>query len=183
MSELHTTLRCLRDHGLYYDRYAVVREALGPDWGNETPIPLSRILASNGIFDTVWAFRALIDEPGWTRKYILDCAERVLPIWQKHHPNNGHPRRAIETARAFLRGQASKVEVVSAASAVYKATLGYADTAAAARAVYTAACYVTFGYEDSAVTAIEDASYVSPDAATERKWQASRFLEYCMANA
>lgn len=34
-------------------------------------------------------------------------AERVLPTWEAHYPDNPLPRRAIELKRAWLRGEAT----------------------------------------------------------------------------
>ena len=46
---------------------------------------------------------------GWNertaRLFAADCAERVLPIFEKKHPNDHRPRRAIEAARAFANGE------------------------------------------------------------------------------
>ena len=45
----------------------------------------------------------------WTettaRLYAADCAERVLPIFEKARPGDDRPRKAIEAARAFARGE------------------------------------------------------------------------------
>ena len=47
----------------------------------------------------------------WTdttsRLFAADCAERVLPIWQRRYPDDGRPAEAIAAARAFARGEIS----------------------------------------------------------------------------
>ena len=196
MSELHTTLRLLRAHQACQPRYRVARKALGPTWGDDTPIPLSRILASNGIRDVIWCFCALIDGPGWMREYILDCAEHVQSIWQKSYPNDDHPQEMIDIARAFLRGEASEEEVRVAARDTCASTYIYnfdtrtftfdASVAGyAAIAIFYAGVYVVG--DDTAADLV--AYYAATAAATadagpntEREWQAVRFLEYCTRN-
>lgn len=39
------------------------------------------------------------------RLFAADCAERVLPLFEKFQPNDDMPRKAIEAARAFARGE------------------------------------------------------------------------------
>ena len=39
--------------------------------------------------------------------WAADCAEHVLPLFTAKYPEDDRPRRAIETARAWSRGEAS----------------------------------------------------------------------------
>src|SRR5690606_13529520 len=39
------------------------------------------------------------------RLLAADCAERVLPIFERERPNDARPRKAIEAARAYARGE------------------------------------------------------------------------------
>jgi hypothetical protein len=52
------------------------------------------------------------------RLFACDCAERVLPLFEKDHPNDNRPRAAIETARRFANGQATWEELDAARAAV-----------------------------------------------------------------
>ena len=67
---------------------------------------------------------------GWTeataRLFAADCAERVLPIFEKEHPSDDRPRKAIEAARAYARG-----EIDDAARAAARAAAGAAARDAA----------------------------------------------------
>ena len=174
MTELHTTLKALRDHSACKAGYVKCKEALGAGWGDDTPIPLSRILASNGIADVIWCFRALLDGPGWTREYIPDCAEHVLPIWESKHPEDTRPRRAIEVVRLFLQGKATQQEVRDAAYAAYDAATAYAAYVAyAAYAATDAYTYAAFATDAADAYAAHAYAY-----ATERRWQAERMLWY-----
>ena len=38
------------------------------------------------------------------RLFAADCAEAVLPIFERDYPNDDRPRKAIEAARLFARG-------------------------------------------------------------------------------
>jgi hypothetical protein len=81
---------------------------------------------------------------GWdersARLFAADCAERVLPLFERERPGDKRPRKAIEAARAFARG-----EIDAAAGAAARAAAGTAaratarDAAGAARAAAWAA--------------------------------------------
>lgn len=49
--------------------------------------------------------------PTWNeqtqRLFAADCAERVLPLWEREHPKDLRPREVIEMARRFARREAS----------------------------------------------------------------------------
>jgi len=82
------------------------------------------------------------------RLFACDCAKRVLPIYEKRYPDDKRPREAINTARRFANGKATKPEL--------------AATRAATRAAWDAA-------GDAARAAARDA---------ERDWQTKRLFEY-----
>ena len=63
------------------------------------------------------------------RLFAVECAERVLPIYEREHPNDTRPREALAVARRFADGQATQDE--RAAS--------WAASSAAARAASSAA--------------------------------------------
>jgi hypothetical protein len=54
--------------------------------------------------------------------WAADCAEHVLPLFESAQPNDIRPRRAIELARAWVRGEIIMTEARTAA--------GYANAAA-----------------------------------------------------
>src|SRR5262245_45097903 len=68
--------------------------------------------------------------------WAADCAEHVLPLFTAKYPEDDRPRRAIETARAWSRGEATVGEARAAACAAHAAARSASDTAAreAARA-------------------------------------------------
>jgi hypothetical protein len=58
MGDHYTTLSELRKHKACPDRYTHLVAALGPEWGDDDPIPLTRILDINGLDDAIWITRA-----------------------------------------------------------------------------------------------------------------------------
>ena len=60
-------------------------------------------------------------------RWAVDCAKRVLPYFEKEFPKDKRPRKALETARAWLKGGYEKVPFKE----IRKASL---DAHAAARA-------------------------------------------------
>lgn len=77
--------------------------------------------------------------------WALDCAPRVLEIFERQYPNEARPRIALETARAWARGEvkmpAAKKAIHSAHNAATEAE-AFPAAQAAARAVGHAAATV-----------------------------------------
>ena len=97
------------------------------------------------------------------RLYACDCAERVLPNYEKRHPDDKRPRVAIETARRYADGKATKKALAAARAAAWAVA-----RAAASDAAWDAAW-------DAARDAARDAAW---DAAweAERRWQTKRLM-------
>ncbi len=62
--------------------------------------------------------------------WAADCAEHVLPLFTSKYPDDERPRRAIETARAWSRGQATVLQAREAACAAHAAARSASDPAA-----------------------------------------------------
>ena len=128
---LTTTLRLLREHDACSDRYAHLAKALGGvrKYGADTPIPLWRILDTNGQDDTYWAFRAVPKEQtAWrdriARLHTCDCAcstpladGRVVYDLLK----DARSRNAIEVAERYALGLATPEELTAAGDAAWAA--------------------------------------------------------------
>jgi len=103
------------------------------------------------------------------RLFAADCAEHVLPIWEKKYPGDLRPRQAIEAARLFADGKITKEKLAAARAAAWAAA------GAAARAAAGAAA------RDAAEDAARAAAWAAAGAAArdaEREWQTKRLLEY-----
>jgi len=79
----------------------------------------------------------------WTattaRLYAADCAEMVLPIYEDKHPDEDRPRRAIEVARAYARGEATDKQLAAAGAAAGAAWAAAGAARDAAGAAWAAA--------------------------------------------
>jgi len=107
------------------------------------------------------------------RLFAADCAERVLPIYEKEYPNDDAPRKAIQAARDYADGKIDKKEMAAAWAAARAAARAAAWAAAwaAARDAAGAAAWAAAG--DAAWAAVWAAAR---DAA--REWQTERLFWY-----
>lgn len=131
-------------------------------------------------------------------EFGADCAEHVLPIFEARYPDDDRPRRAIEAARAWLRGDVPPAAVADAAAAAGEAA-GVADaadaaaTGAASVAYHSAYCAayaaaadmstidgatitMTVAYRAANAAYYTAAAYAAARTA-EREWQGRRLLE------
>ena len=85
---------------------------LGPDYGDDTPIPYVVIAQSNGIDDALWCCRA---EPRYGREwrlYAVWCARQVEHLMTDHRSKD-----ALDAAENFANGEASQEELAAARDA------------------------------------------------------------------
>ena len=57
------------------------------------------------------------------RLFACDCAERVLPIFEREYPDDDRPRQAIKIARRYAYGKATKKELAAAMDAAMAAAM------------------------------------------------------------
>ena len=81
------------------------------------------------------------------RCWAADCAEHGLPLFERRYPSDTRPRECIVTVRAYLRGEASRDDLLKAQRAAYAA----ADAADAAYAAYAAYAAADAAYERARV--------------------------------
>ena len=141
-------------------------------WAGRSSLTATEIAALDiRATDRAWALVRLI--PIRTRvAWACDCGERVLPIWERRYPNDRRPHEAIRVARAWIRGEATILEVRATTAAAYasaddayavadasSATDAYADAYATASAATAAAAtaYATTAADD----ADADAAYAT----------------------
>jgi hypothetical protein len=119
--------------------------------------------------------------------WAADCAEHVLPYFEEKYPGDDRPRKAIEAARAWTRGEIRVGEARAAAVAAHAAARD-ADEGAAratARAAGQAAGTAHMAgharhaatYAVTATTAANSADAAAATAA-ERDWQYRRLPEH-----
>jgi hypothetical protein len=183
---LTTTLRLLRENGACSDRYAHLAKALGGvrKYGAETPIPLWRILETNGRDDTYWAFRAIPEEQiAWrdriARLHACDCicstplhGGGVVYDLLK----DARSRNAIEVAERYALGLATSQELAAARDAAGDAARDAAGDAAWAAAWAAARAAARAAAGDAARAAAWEAA---GDAAWE--WQTANLALWLAA--
>lgn len=71
--------------------------------------------------------------------WTIDCAPRVLAIFEERHPKDGHPREALKAAKAWARGDIKMPLAKGAAHAAHNAATAVCEedpaACAAARAM------------------------------------------------
>jgi hypothetical protein len=159
--------------------------------GWPVPVEVTRLTRGNGA--SAWVFRGLwlLRGPGPARLFACDCAGRVLPLCEAAHPGDTRPRRAIEVARAYARGEATDEELEAArkgaadaaavASDAAADAAAYAAYAAAYAAAQNAAAIATAAAQNAAAAAIDaaiDAYAAIAAARAERQWQTARAALY-----
>ncbi|MDE1946260.1 MAG: hypothetical protein KGH93_03660, partial [Patescibacteria group bacterium] len=134
------------------------------------------------------------------RLCAVDCAERVLPIFEAAHPGDSRPREAIAVARRCADGLAT-VEELDAARAAAESAAWYAAESAAESAAWAAAESAAWAAESAAGSAAwyaaesaagsaaraaaESAAWSAAGSAAaatirsagERRWQSDRLIE------
>lgn len=114
--------------------------------------------------------------------WAADCGEHVLPFFEKKHPQDDRPRKAIEAARAWVRGEIACGAVRAASVATHAAAR--ATDEGAARAVARAAghaagtAHMTGHARHAAAYAVKAVIAAGTDSATERDWQCRRLPEH-----
>jgi len=112
--------------------------------------------------------------------WATDCAEHVLPYFEKEYPEDDRPRKAIEAGQAWVRDEITMSEVRAAAFTAHAAArdADYTAARAAARAAgHAAATAHVVSHAphaaDYAITAAEAAG-----VAKEREWQYRHLSEH-----
>jgi hypothetical protein len=102
--------------------------------------------------------------------WAADCAEHVLPFFEKKHPQDKRPRKAIEAGRAWASGEIAMSEARAAALAAHAAARASDDSkarAAARAAGHAAATAHVAGHASHAAAYAVKAAATS----TEHDWQ------------
>ena len=137
MLPLTTTLTAIRAARPCEEGWAKLLGHLGKTRADDEPLPLTVILDSNGLDDTLW----VLDKTTGLRRicvlFAADCAEQVLPLFERDRPDDSRPRRAIEVARdphAWAAWAAAWAASAAASAAARDAARAAASDAASAAA-------------------------------------------------
>jgi hypothetical protein len=133
---MQTTLNKIKEHSPCKDGWEKLLNHLKKTQSDDEVLQLRTILESNGLGDTIWAFRAVEGKDKEIRLFAADCAEMVLLIYEKDYPDDKRPRLAVQAARDYANGLITLEQLTSAWAAAWAAAGDAAGAAArdAARA-------------------------------------------------
>jgi hypothetical protein len=118
--------------------------------------------------------------------WAADCAERVLPYFERNFPEDNRPREAINAGRAWVKGKLRMVDARKAAFAAHAAARDTGEVVTARSAARSAGHAAATAHVPShaiyaaayAITAICDATNLDDVAmAKEREWQHQHLLK------
>jgi hypothetical protein len=113
--------------------------------------------------------------------WASDCAEHTLSYFEKMYVNDDRPRKAVEAARAWARGDLAMLDARKAAFAAHAAAraANHLAAQAAARAAGHAAAtaHVADHARHAAAYAVKAAEINGNAAGEESYWQAQRLPE------
>ena len=108
------------------------------------------------------------------RLFAADCAEHVLWIYERDYPNDDRPRKAVEAARAFARGEIDDAARAAPGDAAWDAAWD-AARAAPGDAAWAAAWAAARAAAWDAPWAAARAAAAALAAAAETAWQREQF--------
>lgn len=179
-----TTLNEIRKHRPCEDEWEKLLKHLGKTEADDEPLPVVTVLDSNNVDDFLWVLSRACGQEGERLCHELACdfAEHVLPLWDKHYPNDKRPHEAIAAKRRWLKGEITSEELAVARAASRDAAWDAKDVAkdvarAAARAAsrVTAKDARTVAWDATwAAWGVEIARNADWAAEAERAWQEAR---------
>ena len=114
--------------------------------------------------------------------WAADCAEHVLPFFEKNHPQDDRPRKALEAGRAWARGEmacgAARAAALAAHAAAREANHAPARAAARAAGHAAATAHMAGHASHAAAYAVKAAAVAGAASATERNWQRRRLPKH-----
>jgi hypothetical protein len=132
-----TTLADIRAADPCSDGFAKIRDHLGVSPAdakeNHEPFPVALLLETNDLGDTLWVLDNVIGNKRLCRLFAADCAESVLPIFERHRPDDDRPRHAISVGRDPNSTAAARAAAWDAAEAAARAASCAARDAAGDR--------------------------------------------------
>ena len=167
MPPITITLNQIRAHHPCHEGWAKLLTAQGKSAPDDMPFPLSSLLDSNGLADTLWALRCLPEHDALWRKYAVWCARQV-----EHLMTDERSCTALDVAWRYACGEATEEELGAAGAAAdaaraaaWAAAWGAAGAAGAAWAAAWAAAGAARAAAGAARAAAGAAARAARDAA------------------
>jgi hypothetical protein len=181
--------------------YHVVTLEQLPDWLGERifEVEVGKEILPDDDKSVVRTCRLTRECTGWNertaRLFACDCAEHVLSLYEAKYPDDDRPRKAIEVARRYAEGTATREALAAARAAAWAAAGSVWDAAVEELAVARAAAWdaawdaaeAAEGAAGAAALAAEGAAGAAALAAVraaawdawaaEQQWQAARLEE------
>ena len=166
---MYTTLNQIKSHRPCTESWQTLLKALGKTKADDEPLALSFILASNGLYDAIWALRSLKDADKELRLFAVECARQV-----QHLMTDPRSLTALNIAEQFANGLATPEELDAAWTMARAAARAARDAARdAADAALAAARNAARDAADAAWDAA-DAAWDAADAARDAALAAAR---------
>ncbi len=156
-----TTLRQIRQHEPCADGWRTLLTFLGKTRVDDEPLPLTTILQSNGLDDTLWCLRTITGHDKEITRFALACAQDV-----RHLMTDQRSLDALDALERHLESPLSREELDQVLAAAGAA-------ARAARAARAAAAW--------AARAVAGAARAAWTAAWGAAWEAARAAEAAQA--
>lgn len=177
-TDFSVTLKALRKAGACYRGYnKVVRSLQGKpfttkDEGRESylrfryhdPVPITSILASNGLDDALWATQCLVGKDRDLRMFAVWAVRQVQDLL-----TDPRSLRALDVAEAYAEGRATQEELAEARKEARRVASGGREEAWDAHAACAAACAAAAAYTFAARAA--------------RAAQSDMFVKMCQGQA
>ena len=112
MTQICTTLNKIRDAEPCEEGWKKLLKHLNKKKADSKPLPLSVILESNGLDDTLWALRTLPEYNNLWRKFAVWCARQV-----QHLMTDQRSLDALDVAWRHSEGNATDNELAAAGAA------------------------------------------------------------------
>ncbi|MDA3888972.1 MAG: hypothetical protein PF443_09280 [Allgaiera sp.] len=94
-----TTLAAIREASPCHDGWTKLLKHLGKSKADDAPLDLLTILDSNGLDDALWVLSCAMPDDRLERHFQAWCAEQVLHLFERDHPNDTCVRDQIEMLR------------------------------------------------------------------------------------
>lgn len=164
--KLYTTLNKIREHAPCASGWEKLLKHLGKTKADDEPLSLLTILDSNGLDDALWCLRAVDGYDREIRLFAVDCARDV-----EHLMEDERSIKALDVAKRYANGEATKEELDSAYAAAYAAARAAALAAEEIGNVASAAALAAW---DAALGVACVAARAAASNAARTAWDAAR---------
>ena len=120
---LHTTLNLLKEKEACLSGYKKVLEFVGKDFDKDKEIPLTDILKSNDLEDTLWVIdnRATIEDSyKFQIKFGTWCARQVLQYWKSEYQEDETIENCLDIRDRFVNDDSTFDEMSSARESAWE---------------------------------------------------------------